>query len=612
VVAVVEIGKTRDVRMAPDSDSSPRGVSETSSSSVGDAPLRLGVKLAYGAPGMAGAAMAIPIAIHLTMFYSDVILVPLGFIAIVKAVARAFDAITDPLMGWISDRTRTRWGRRRPWMVIGAPLAAVSFIAMFSPPLGLDPLTAVGWFAATYTLYYLFHTVYQIPHYGLGPELTQNYRERASLYGWSEGFTVAGTMLAALAPWLMGRIFGNQRDTFVAFSIIFGTLLTLLYWNLAYRVRERPDYVNRPPNPLVPGLRRVMRNRAFRLLLIIYLIGSVTGAIPGLLMPYFTKYVIQPEDPDLWLAVFLAVYFGAGFACLPVWVWVVKRFGKKPLWLFGYAATVVALFSIFFFVGPGDFVPMVVCLLFAGAVFSSRLLLGPAMQADVIDYDELHTGKRREAQYGGLWSIMTKFTVIPSMSIPLAILASLGYEPNVEQSDVVQFAIRAIFALAPAATALIGLAIAIFYPITEKVHERILEGVECHRRGESAEDPLTGQSLDPPQDRGLDEDTGWFLDHFSRGELRRVREGESLVWRLVLFCLFTTLILATAVGSILATVQDVKQAPGLLAVVEIISAGVAVAALAWSIIRLRAARRLRDEPPPLDVIEKHLRAIDAA
>jgi GPH family glycoside/pentoside/hexuronide:cation symporter len=353
------------------------------------APVSLGVKVAYGLPGMAGAAMAIPIAIHLTIFYSDEVLVPLGLIALVKAVARAFDALTDPLMGWVSDRTRSRWGRRRPWMFVGAPLAALAFIAMFSPPSGLSPMSAAGWFAATYTAYYLFHTVYQIPHYGLGPEITQDYRERASLYGWSEGFSVVGTLVAAIAPWALGRVFDGERATFTAFALVFGGLLTLFYWNLVARVRERPDYVERRPNPLVPGVRRVMRNHAFRLLLFIYLVGAVTGAIPGLMMPYFTKYVIVPDEPGLWLAVFLATYFGSAFACMPLWVFAVKRFGKKPVWIFSFVSVILGLVALFVLVGRGDVLPMALILAWTGSTFSARLLLAPAMQADVIDYDEL-------------------------------------------------------------------------------------------------------------------------------------------------------------------------------------------------------------------------------
>ena len=158
------------------------------------------MRLAFGMPSFAGAAMAIPLAIHITIFYSDVVLVPLGWIALAKAVSRAFDAMTDSVMGWLSDRTRTRWGRRRPYIAVGAPLAAVFFVALFAPPVGLSPQAAGWWLLACYALYYLFHTLYFIPHYGLGPELTQDYHERTRLFGLSEIFTVAGTLVAALLP----------------------------------------------------------------------------------------------------------------------------------------------------------------------------------------------------------------------------------------------------------------------------------------------------------------------------------------------------------------------------------------------------------------------------
>ena len=483
------------------------------------ARLPLRIKLSYGAPSFAGAAMAIPIAIHLTIFYSDVILIPLGFIALVKALARALDAITDPLVGWLSDRTRTAMGRRRPWILVGAPLTALAFFAMFTPPEALSTVNAAAWFAATYTLYYVFHTLYIIPHYGLGPELTLDYHERSTLFGFREAFAVLGTLVAAVAPPLFINLMG-ERAAYSGFAAVFGSLLVLLYVNLVVQIKERPDFVTRESNPLVPGMRRVMRNRAFRILLTVYLTGSITGAIPGLMIPYYTKYVLQPEAADLWLAGFLFIYFGSGFLFLPLWLWAARRFEKKPVWLASFLPGFSASLMLFTY-GEGDMIPAAVTLVWAGAAFGAGMFLGPSMQADVIDYDELHTGKRREAQYGSLWSIMTKFMVIPSMSVPLAILAMVGYTPNVEQTETVQLTIRAIQGLAPATTAFIGFFLALAYPITRARHVAIWEGIAAHKAGKPATDPITGRSIPPPAQR-LDEETGWFLDHFSMNELQLV------------------------------------------------------------------------------------------
>ena len=601
---------------APGSPNEPEAQHPTGSRSAADGQtagrVPLGTKLAFGAPSFAGAAMAIPIGIHLTIFYSDVVLVPLGWIALAKALSRALDALTDPVMGWLTDRTRSRWGRRRPFIALGAPAAALAFCALFGPPLALSPAGSTAWLLATYILYYLFHTIYVIPHYGLGPELTQDYHERSRLFGVQESFTVAGTMVAAALPGLLvDRLGYDLRDAMWVFALGFGALLTLLYWNLVARVRERPEFSQRKPNALVPGLRRVMRNRVFRLLLVVYVIGSTTGAIPGMMMPYFTTYVLKPESPQLWLTVFLVLYFGAGFVFLPFWVWFAGRFGKKTAYLVTFVPGMLGSGSLFF-MGEGQLFETGVILVFAGSVFGARLFLGPALQADVIDYDELHTGKRREAQYGALWAFVTKFTVIPSMSIPLAVLASLGYEPNVEQSETVTFAIRAIFGLLPATTAALAMIVAWRYPITEAVHREIWDGITAHRNGNVTVDPVTGETLAPPTGRDVDEDTGWLLDHFSRGELARLAESgaDPLVRRIALWC-GACLFAALAAGSaVFLTVTDLSADPGLPAVLEVVTAGFAVAFAAYHAVRLRAAWKLREAPVDPAAIRLHLDALD--
>ena len=113
------------------------------------------IKLLYGAPNFAGAALIIPILVNMPKFYADVVLVPLGFLAIAIALARSLDAISDPIVGWISDRTRTRLGRRRPYLILGAPLCGLAFWKMLSPPEHLTGNQAALWFGVTFTLYFI-------------------------------------------------------------------------------------------------------------------------------------------------------------------------------------------------------------------------------------------------------------------------------------------------------------------------------------------------------------------------------------------------------------------------------------------------------------------------
>jgi GPH family glycoside/pentoside/hexuronide:cation symporter len=567
----------------------------------------LATKIVYGAPSFAGAAMAIPIAIHMPKFYTDTVLVPLGWVALAMALARVFDAVLDPFMGWVSDHTRSRWGRRRPWIALGAPLAAMGFLALFTPPAALGSGAAAVWFGTTFLLYFCFHTVYAIPHGALGPELTLDYHERSSLFGWREGFAILGTMVAAVVPAVLAELLSGARESFFVMAVLYAALLCALYGLLVLRVRERPDFAARESNPLVPGVRRALRNRPFNILLGCYVVASIPGAIPGLLMPYFNQYVIQPENPERWLGIFLLAYFGAGFLCLPLWVRAARRWGKTPVWLASFLMGTTGGTAMFF-LGEGDIVPLLLLIAWSGSSFGAGLFLGPAIQADVIDYDELNTGKRREGQYAAFWAIVPKFIVIPSASLPLALLASLGYVPNAEQSPSVLLAIKAIFALTPAFFSVLAFAIAWRFPISEEIHRAILRGIAQHRRGEVAVDPLTGRALSPPGARRVDEATGWFLDHFSRGELERVlRDGPARALRDVRRV--AALVLGLAVALALFAFYDLAGTdgnPGPVAVLAIVLAGFSFSAFLFHLFRWGPARRLRASPIAPDTIRAHL------
>jgi GPH family glycoside/pentoside/hexuronide:cation symporter len=575
--------------------------------------LSLGTKLLYGAPSVAGAAMAIPVAIHVNPFYSDTVLVPLAWVALASALARVLDAVIDPFVGWLSDHTHSRWGRRRPWIAIAAPIAALVFIALFTPPVGMTDTTAATWFGTCLMLFFVLNMLYGLPHAALGPELTLDYHERSALFSWREGFALVGTIVAVIVPGVMTSVLGvAQRPAYAIMALTYAALMVTLYWLLVARVRERPDFVERKSNPLVPGVRRSLRNRPFAVLFLTYVVASIPGAIPGLLMPYFNRYVLNPPPieqatADGWLMVFLGAYFLSGLLCLPLWLALAKRIGKLNAWLTSFIMGITGGLALFL-LGAGDNVACLFIIIWAGSSFGAGLFLPPAIQADVIDYDELHTGKRREAQYLALWGLVPKFIVIPSASLPLALLAWLGYMPNVAQSESVVFAIRAVFALTPSAFSIAAFFIAWRFPIDETMHRAILAGVAAHRRGETVVDPLTGRTLSPPDSRDVDEETGWFLDYFSRGELMRVRRrGAHGV--LLDVVRVAALAFAITVGLALWVSADLEATggnPGPLAVFAIVIAGFALTIFVFHLSRIGPALRLRRAGIPDATIDAHL------
>lgn len=556
--------------------------------------LPLSLLLLYGFPSFAGAAMLVPIYIHLPKFYSDVVGVPLGFLAIGIAAARALDALSDPLVGWLSDRTNSRFGRRRPYIALGAPLCALAFYALFAPPESLDVREASAWFLFAFIAYFVLHTVYALPHYALGPELTLDYHERTRLFGYREAFAILGTVIAAAAPGALMSARGlSERAAFRDLGLAFAIALAVSCWILAARVRERPEFATRTSNPFVPGVRRALRNQPFRVLLGSYVVASAAGAIPGTFMPFFNAYVIRPDNEAGWLATYLAAYFGAGFLFLPVWLWAARRFGKKPTWLASFAFGITGGAGMFF-LGRGDTIETLLLLIWSGSSFGAGLFLGPSIQADVIDYDELHTGKRREAQYTAFWAMLPKFVAIPSAAIPIAVLATLGYKPNVEQTPEVVLAIRAIFALLPAFFSALAFVVAMRFPIDERAHQKIQSGIAAHARGEAAIDPLTGARVLPPAARAVDEDTGWFLDHFSRGELQSyLAQGGAALKRRVASAVAVALAVCIGAGGFVASrTTSLETDPGALAVLAIVVSGFALAVTCYHLARLWQARRL--------------------
>jgi GPH family glycoside/pentoside/hexuronide:cation symporter len=221
------------------------------------------------------------------------------------------------------------------------------------------------------------------------------------------------------------------------------------------------------------------------ILLASYTVAAIGSNLPATLIPYYVEYVIG--DPDV--EKFLLLYFVTGVALLPLWVWAAKRIGKKWAWI--AAATINAgTFAGVFFLGRGDVTAYAVLVVASGVGFGATLALPSAMQADVIDYEELRSGKRREGEIIGIWAVSKKLAAAFGVFVAFPILGVAGYVPNVEQSEPVTLALRTMYALVPSLFNLLGLVIALAYPIDRDAHLRILGAIEAQRRGERPDDPL--------------------------------------------------------------------------------------------------------------------------
>ncbi len=446
-------------------------------------------KLAYAAPAYALAVVGIPVYVYIPKFYTDVVGINVLAMGYILFSVRIFDALTDPAMGYLSDRTRTAFGRRRPYLALGSVCIALTMMMLFNPPDIAAPYQTL-WFAVSIYGLFLFWTVVTVPYESLGPEMTFDHNERVSLFGIRDGFLMAGT-LAAAAPAIMRAVFNlpddaaGERQTFYWISVWYAPLIIVSSWWCAARIKENPPITSTPSSGMFQSIRQVGKNKPFIILLIAYTISAVGNNLPATLILYYVEYVLQSQKADF----FLLLYFVTGIVFLPAWIKVAQRAGKKRAWLASMAVNTGAFVGVFF-LGPGDenIYAILVCL--SGIGFGATLAIPSAIQADVIDYDELLSGQRREGQYIGLWSVAKKMAAALGVGVGLTVLGTVGYTPNAVQTEQVQWTLRVLYALVPSVFNLIGFGVALLYPIDREAHAKIREAIRQREKGGPFLDPL--------------------------------------------------------------------------------------------------------------------------
>ncbi len=452
-------------------------------------PVPWRVRIAYAMPALALAVVGIPLYVYIPRYYTDVVGVDIAVLGYILLGVRLFDALSDPVIGALSDRTRTRFGRRRPWILFGVFPLTLALVLLFSPP-ELSAAAAPWWFGITIFAVFLCWTLVTVPYESLGPEISFDYDERTTILGLRDGLLITGTVLAAASPAVAGLVLGSGEydpQTWTAIAVFYAPLLVGLAAWCVLGVPERPRNRDARPmsNPLADAV-RLLGNRPFTILLASYTIASIGSSLPATLITFYVAYVIG--DPSA--AGFLLLYFVTGVVFLPAWVWLSGNIGKKPAWIAAAMMNTVT-FAFVFFLGEGDVGLFSALVVLSGVGFGATLAIPSAMQADVIDYEELRSGHRREGEIIGVWAVARKLAAAFGVGIALPILGWIGYVEGANtQPEDVQLALRVLYAVVPSTFNLIGLAIALWYPINRDRHEQILAAIEARKAGRDAPDPL--------------------------------------------------------------------------------------------------------------------------
>jgi len=419
--------------------------------------------LAYGLPAMPAAMLGLPLLVYLPTFYAETVGLGLASAGAILLFARIWDGVTDPLVGFLSDRTRSRFGRRRPWLLASLPLVLAGAWLLFRPPEGAGASHLLLWSFVVY----LGWTMMQIPHQAWGAELSADYAERTRITAAREAFALVGVVLAASLPALLPLLGlappgGGVAASLAAIAVLTVTLLPLAGAVMLAIVPEPPPQ-RAAPLALGSGWAVMRENRPFRRLLLAYLVNGIANGLPSTLFLLFVSHRLVLEAQQ---GVFLLVYFVAGLAGVPLALLVARRIGKHRAWCVAMLVTSAAFVWAPLLPAGGGLAFAAICLV-TGLGLGADLALPPAMQADVIDEDTAAGGEGRAGLYFALWGMATKLALALAVGLAFPLLELAGFDPGEAATGETQgaFALAALYAWLPVALKLGAVAMMWRFPL---------------------------------------------------------------------------------------------------------------------------------------------------
>ena len=425
----------------------------------------------YGSMSLPLAIISYPLAVWIPRLYSTEIGIELGLIGLVIFCAAIFDAISDPAMGFMSDRFQTRWGRRKPWIAIGVPIYAMAVWMLLNPSEGATVL----YLALFFILLRLATTLLGLPYAAWGMELSGEYHTRTMIQSAREKYVLAGLIVASAIVLISEEVFDDRTASFVLsnFSWVIVTLLPITAILVLFKVPEVP-VAQTPRVSLVQSLQHMGKNKLFfRLLAIELLIAGGENFRNTLSLFFVQDYIGADRVGRLYV-----LYFGIGLLAIPIWDWIAKRFGKHQS--LAAAMVLVSLISLACFaLDYGQITEFYVLFALKGFCFGAFAYLPRAMLADVVDFDTVRSGDSRPASYFAILGFMTKCAAsFGGLSLPLLGLVGYSVTKGAVNGPSELMWLGILYAIVPTLLFIWALYLCVTWPLTARLHQRLQRLVE--------------------------------------------------------------------------------------------------------------------------------------
>lgn len=453
--------------------------------------------LVHGSVGMPLAIIGYPLAVYLPPFYAQEMGLNMALMALVLVLARLSDVITDPLMGMISDRWQTRFGRRKPWLVLGTPLMLLSTVMIFMPPDGVGIWHLLVWTV----LMYVGWTMVTLPYGAWGAELSPLYHQRSRVTASREGFVLIGLFVAALAPAIVqamgARYAAGDTDGALMQALVwlvgkdgqlgtgYGPILASMGWLLLIllpvtvlmvvsMVREAPPRSVQKTD-WKKGLRILKNNGPFKRLMLVLLIVIIGESFRNAMSVFFMQHVIQIQA---YIGAMYLLYFGVGILGIPFWLILGRRIGKHHAFCVATAVSSVSILGMFF-LQAGQLVPFAIMFALKGFCFAAFQFLPLSMLADIVDLDTARSKEHRTGLFFAMSGMAQKSAMALGLGLSLGLLALVGFDATqAVHSDNSLMSLRVLYIVGPVLMYMTAFMLARRYPLTSARQQRIQSWIE--------------------------------------------------------------------------------------------------------------------------------------
>ena len=464
-------------------------------------------KVGFGLGDIYGGGSGVIIGFYYLYFLTDIIRINAALAGIVILISKGYDAVTDPFEGIITDRTRTKLGRRRPYLLAGIPLVFVSFFLLFYPVDFNDEITRFVFVIFSYLFFSTVVSIVMVSYNALASELSLDYHERTSISSFRIFFSTFSSILCAVLPLEIVKMFPNVHQGYVAMAAIFGLLFALPFIVTFFSVRERKEFQGEiRPFSWRATFVEPFTVRTFVVVLMMYILAFVAMDAVSSIVIYFMKYYLGRGDEANYVSGALLV---SQVASLPFYVWLSRRTSKKVGYLVGAVVWLGAmLFSFALVPGGASWVAYAFAVI-VGLGTGGIVVMIYAMFPDIPDVDELSSGQRREGTYSALVTFLRKLSSAVALFMVSNSLAVAGYRPPVQevvagveklveqtQTDAFLTALRIIFVAVPVVLVGLALIFARRYPLDPATHQRLNRVLAARRSGTAPTAEMEAEAAD--------------------------------------------------------------------------------------------------------------------